>query len=160
MITMREIILNFPKQFGYEPEIQNLSKFKGNFSRFIVAGMGGSNLAVPLLGLESYRDYGLPHGDLKKALIICNSYSGNTEEVLDCFVECLKNKLKVAVISTGGKLLDLAKSNKVPYIQLPDVGLEPRFALGFSLLATLKILGEVELFEVASSVSNSLKSEK
>ena len=168
MMTMREIINNFPKHLGYKPAIQNESKLKRSFNRFIVSGMGGSNLAPPLIkilrpgiNIESYRNYGLPlRIDSKKTLIICNSYSGNTEEVLDCFVECLKNKLKVAVISTGGKLLDLAKSNKVPYIQLPDVGLEPRFALGFSLLATLKILGEVELFEVASLVSNSLKSEK
>ena len=71
---MREIIKNFPKQFGDEPEIQNFSKLK-KFERVIVSGMGGSGLVAPLMHLENFRDYGLPKGDLKNALVICNSYS-------------------------------------------------------------------------------------
>lgn len=148
---MHEEIKNFYKQFSYEPEIKNLGKLKSH-SGLVVVGMGGSALAArllkilkPDLDVAVHCDYGLPEfpvGEMKKKLIILNSYSGNTEEVLNAFREAQDKKLNVGVVSIGGKLLALAKENGVPYIQMPDTGIQPRMALGFSIKAFLKFLGE------------------
>ena len=147
---MYETIKNFNKQFLYEPEIINQENLVEK-SEFIVVGMGGSALAPlllktwkPELDIIIHRDYGLPEisEKLKNKLIILSSYSGNTEEVIDAFLEAKENNLDMAIISTGGELLKLAKENNIPYIEMPNTGIQPRMALGFSIKAFLKLLGE------------------
>ncbi len=149
---MYEAIKNINKQFLYEPEIINQENLVKK-SSFIVVGMGGSALAPLLLktwktkiDIIIHRDYGLPEfleEELKNKLIILSSYSGNTEEVIDAFKEAKEQNLNMAVISTGGELLSLAKENNVPYIELPNTyNVQPRLALGLSIKAFLKIMGE------------------
>ena len=135
---MREAIKNFPKQFEFQPKVENAGRLK-KYERIIVAGMGGSNLAAGLLkirrpGLDiiSHRNYGLPPlppKALKNTLIIASSYSGNTEETLDAFKTAANKKYPIAAIAASGKLLDLAKKSKIPYIQLPNTGIQPRSAV-------------------------------
>lgn len=146
---MEDAILNFNKQFGFEPEIINSEKIKDN-KRCILAGMGGSHLASGLLkmykpGIDLYvhRDYGLPPYDdefFAESLLIASSYSGNTEETLDFLEEGYAKGYNMAVISTGGKMLDFAKENQLPYIQIPDDHIQPRSALGYSIVAMAKFV--------------------
>lgn len=148
---MYEEIKNFNKQFLFEPEIKNSEIFQEK-KEFIVVGMGGSALAPELLknwkselNMVVRRDYGLPKmpdEELKNKLIILSSYSGNTEETIEAFWEAKNKSLNMAVITVGGELLKLAKENNVPYIQLPDTGIQPRMSLGFSIKAFLKLMGE------------------
>lgn len=161
---MYDAIKNFNKQFEYEPEIENSENFKVH-KKFIVVGMGGSHLAGdllkawdPSLDITVHTDYSLPAmsgEDLKNSLIIASSYSGNTEETISAFEEARERGLDVMVISTGGKLADLAMEHSVPYIQMPDTNIQPRSALGFSFVAMLKAMGNEgalgDLKELASS---------
>lgn len=148
-MAMRESILNFAKQFAYEPVIENEGRL-GVYKKCIVLGMGGSHLTADLLKVWNPRgdvvvhsDYGLPvlrESDLKEYLIIASSASGNTEEVIDGFREALEKRYPVAVLSMGGKLIELAKQGGIPYVQMPDTGIQPRMALGFSLRALFKLM--------------------
>jgi glucose/mannose-6-phosphate isomerase len=145
---MRDAILNFNQQFAFKPVVVNARKLKKT-TKFVIAGMGGSHLAGDLLKIIDptieviiHSDYGLPEIDLKKYLIILSSYSGNTEEILTAYQLAKKKKLPMAVIAVGGKLLAAAKKDDVPYIELPDTGIQPRSALGFSLRALLKLVGK------------------
>lgn len=147
-MSMRDAILNFPKQFEYESKIENLDKYKPG-KKFIVCGMGGSHLAAMILqtvksetDLVIHRDYGLPAHLDGDELIVLSSYSGNTEEVIDGFHEALGKKLPMIAISIGGKLIELAKSNSIPYIQMSDMKVQPRSALGLSFKALLAAIGE------------------
>jgi glucose/mannose-6-phosphate isomerase len=163
---MYEAIKNFNKQFLYEPEIVNADNLVKT-SSFIVVGMGGSALAPLLLktwktkiDIIIHRDYGLPEfleEELKKKLIILSSYSGNTEEVVDAFIQAKEQNLNMAVITTGGKLLTLAKENNIPYIELPDMKIQPRSALGLSIKAFLKFMGEEEELKKISELATTLK---
>jgi len=165
---MREAIINFSKQFDYQPVIENKSALK-KAEYFAVVGMGGSGLAGdllrdynPHLNLIVHKNYSLPvlaDGILKKSLIILSSYSGNTEEVIDSYQAAKKKRLAMAAISVGGKLLDQAKADGIPYIQFPDLGIEPRFALGFSFRALAGIIGERNAFEESSGLADLLKPE-
>lgn len=156
-----ETIKSLQKQFQYNPEIINAEKL-GKYERYIFVGMGGSALAPDLLRVTNpeldiliYRDYGLPDLPdkiLQNSLIILNSYSGNTEEVLDAFKLALSKNLSVAVVSMGGKLLELARQNAIPYVEMPDWGLEPRMALGLNLRALLKVLGQDETLDIISKI--------
>ncbi|OGY60576.1 MAG: hypothetical protein A3I33_01645, partial [Candidatus Colwellbacteria bacterium RIFCSPLOWO2_02_FULL_45_11] len=163
-----ETIKNFPQQFKYEPEIVNGEKI-GEFESAVIGGMGGSGLVAgilralkPELDIVTHHEYGLPtflRQDEDKRLYVAISYSGNTEETLDFFDEAIKRNLKVAAISIGGKLLEIAEKEKIPYIKLPDTGIQPRMSLGFMIRAVLKLLGEEELFNEVRKLVESLNSD-
>ncbi|MBI2100377.1 MAG: hypothetical protein HYT48_03520 [Candidatus Vogelbacteria bacterium] len=155
---MEPAIKGLPNQFVWEPVVENAGNLEakpplgGLASKFIVCGMGGSHLAAgflkianPKLDLLIHRDYGLPRVPdyfLKDSLIIASSYSGNTAETIDAFKSAHDASLKTAVITTGGILLDLAKSSQTSYIQLPTSNLPPRLALGHSIKAMAKLVGD------------------
>jgi glucose/mannose-6-phosphate isomerase len=163
---MEKIILDFPKQFAYQPVIKNLKKYK-KAKKFIVLGMGGSHLAAGLIKncepstkIIVHKNYGLPKltdKELKDYLIIANSYSGNTEEVLDGLKKALQKKLNVLVIATGSKLISLAQKNNLAYIQMPDFKIPPRSALGFSCRALLKAMGQTQAYETIGLLAKQLK---
>ncbi len=156
-----EAIKNFSKQFEYEPEVINFAKLN-KFERFVFVGMGGSALAPDLLRVSNpeldiliHRDYGLPDlpgKTLQNSLIILNSYSGNTEEVLDAFKLALSKNLSVVAISTGGKLLEMADQNSVPYVKIPNWSLEPRMALGLNFKALLRVLEQGDALTMVSKI--------
>lgn len=147
---MRKIILDFPKQFRVGLESANQVKVRGKFSAVLVCGVGGSALPGDVLKiwLENYkinlpvfirRNYSLPYYIDKKYLIVCISYSGNTEEPLSSFREAVKKNLKIVGIGSGGKLEELCKNHKVPFAKVP-AGFQPRMALGFQFAALIKVL--------------------
>lgn len=135
----------------------------------IVAGMGGSGLAAKAypqindLGVpfSVIQGYDLPDRVSENTLLICSSYSGNTEETLSVLSQALSDKTidcrpMIAVIGSGGKLLEIAEKNKLPAIKLPS-GLQPRFTFGYQYRALVELLAstslvdrEVELLESAA----------
>lgn len=161
----KESIINFPKQFSWEPQVVNENHLIKP-ENIIVAGMGGSHLAaglmqicLPSLPLIIHKDYSLPKmptGMLKKNLVIASSYSGNTEETLDAFNTALAQKIALAVITTGGKLLELAQKNNIPYIQLPNDNFQPRLALGYSLRAMFRLLDETSMLGESDHLASTL----
>ncbi len=165
---MEKAIQQFAAQFQFSPIVENADKLKKTNS-YIVCGMGGSNLAPGLIKMRlpekniiSHRDYGLPSvpEQLKGSLIILSSYSGNTEETIDSFKTALREELSMAVIATGGKLLALAQENAVPYVQMPDTGIQPRSALGYSLRALLALMDESAILEETSELAHALDMEE
>jgi glucose/mannose-6-phosphate isomerase len=159
---MYEIIKNFNKQFEYQPQIEGSLSLDG-VRNFIAVGMGGSHLAADILNsydpsfnILVHKNYGLPslpEETLKQSLIVLNSYSGNTEEVIDSFYLVLEKKLKMVSITYNGKLLELSKEHNIPFVKLPEPKVQPRLALGFHTKALLKILNkEKELKEISELV--------
>lgn len=162
---MDETIKNIASQFDFKPIIENEAKLKPTDS-FVLCGMGGSHLAAgllkiynPYLDIYVHRDYGLPSLSKKrfgKALFIASSYSGNTEEVVDFAENAYAARYNLAVIATGGRLIEFAEKNGLPYIKMPDTGIQPRNALGFSMLSLAKLVGDddamIELQELGSKL--------
>jgi len=121
----------------------------GDVRNITVAGMGGSaiggDLAAALLADELkvpmavHRDYGLPAYIGRDSLVIASSYSGNTEETLASFEQARKRGAKVLVLTTGGKLADLARASNYPVVTF-SYKAQPRAALGYSLGLVLGVL--------------------
>ena len=163
---MYKSIKDFSEQLSFEPKVTNEDRLK-RMDRVIVLGMGGSQLAAsilhslkPEISIINHRDYGLPKlndEDLQNSLIVGSSYSGNTEEVLDGVNEALKRNLNVAVIAVGGKLLEIAKREQLPYVEIPNTGIQPRAAIGFSFKALTALLGDKRLLNAASKFSGEFK---
>lgn len=166
---MYSTLKNFPEQFKYNPVIENSGRLRST-QKFIVVGMGGSHLAAdlvkewnPYLEVLIHKDYGLPKvidKTLRESLIILSSYSGDTEEVLDAFAQAIAQDLNVCAISVGGKLLEMAKKESLPFIQLPDTGIPPRLALGFSTKAHIKLMGNSWDLEELTALAGSLDGER
>lgn len=161
---MSEAIKNVPQQFTYQPVIEHAKALK-KYDQIFFIGMGGSHLAAdlallwnPQLPMTVTSDYGLPAQTkhCKRPLIIAGSYSGNTEETLDGYSLARKYKLPLAVIASGGTLIDLAKKDGVPYIQLPNTGIQPRMATGFALRALLKLVGDEKGLKESARLAKTL----
>ena len=165
---MLQDLKSFPQQFAWQPKIINRKNFRAA-KKFIVLGMGGSNHATELLATQTnlqmiaHRNYGLPRlsdKDLKEYLIIADSYSGNTEEPIDGLKLALSKKLNVLVITTGGRLLRIAKAKKLPYIQIPGQGGQPRLGMGWQTRALLKATGMNSVLKETETLTKLLKVSK
>jgi len=140
-------ILNLPEQvaaakkIGFDADLGALEGKK--FSSAIVAGMGGSAIGGSMLAatyssvltcpLNVIRDYHLPAYVGPDTLVVASSNSGNTEETLACYDQARKVRAPLLAATTGGKLAEKAKADRVPLITFPG-GLQPRAALGYSLI--------------------------
>lgn len=168
---MHQAIKDFRKQFLFKPKIMNVSRWRraqlGRRRRFVVCGMGGSGLAAklfkvwrPEILLVVHQSYGLPvlpPSDWRDALVILSSYSGNTEEVLDAFREAQRRRLLMAALTTGGKLLALAKGSGLPYIQMPSTGIQPRMATGLNFISLLKFFSQAAALREIKNLAPALE---
>ena len=124
------------------------------YDSLLIMGMGGSGVAGDVLSLLSNevsskkitvrKSYSVPKKIMEvKPFCLFISYSGNTEETLSGLNDAINNNLDWAVISSGGKLIDLAIEHNKEYIKIPD-GLQPRAAFGYLTQAVCKIVDIVE----------------
>ncbi len=166
---MQDAVKAFAEQFKYEPVVENADKLLEH-KHFFLTGMGGSHLAADLLQaldpgspIMVRRDYGLPKVQqawFAESLVIASSYSGNTEEAVAAYDEAREKGYAVAAIATGGKLIEKAKADGVPYVQLPDIGIQPRSGLGFAFVGLMKLIGREDLLAEAHKLAEILKPEE
>ena len=84
-------------------------------------------------------------------MVICSSYSGDTEETLSAFDDAQSRNALICSITTGGTLVDKCLSSGCDVINIPD-GLQPRAALAFSfvpMLYLLKKVGKISLESIS-----------
>ncbi len=113
----------------------------------VVCGMGGSgvggDLAAAALGdratrpVTTVRAYGLEPWTPPDTLVLCASYSGQTEETLACFEAAGAVGAQRVVLTTGGKLAGLARAEGVPVIGIP-AGMQPRAAVVYMTVGALE----------------------
>ncbi|MHA2308139.1 MAG: SIS domain-containing protein, partial [Candidatus Heimdallarchaeaceae archaeon] len=112
---------NIPRSFQWKDKI---FKFKEP-TNVIICGMGGSAIAgdyvarlfekdlkIPLI---ISRDYYLPSFVDENSLVICISYSGNTEETLARYLNALQKGSMIITISSSGDLEEFSKTIGVPH---------------------------------------------
>jgi glucose/mannose-6-phosphate isomerase len=117
-------------------------------SGVMVCGMGGSaiggDLAAAALGsrlanpLTVIRGYGLPVWTPTDRVVLCSSYSGDTEETLACYEAAEALGAARIAATTGGQLAEAARRDGVPVIGLP-AGLEPRAAVGYMFTVAAEV---------------------
>lgn len=150
-----ETIRRFPEQLLKGWQLGScLEKKPRSFRCIYYSGMGGSSFPANLVNdflhssppLQVVRDYQLPVNSCEEDLVISASFSGNTEETLDVFHESIERKLNIVALANGGKLMQLAKSKGVDFLQIPDC-LQPRLAAGYYFSCILGILYKLGYIE-------------
>jgi glucose/mannose-6-phosphate isomerase len=113
----------------------------------VVCGMGGSaiggDLASAALGdratrpITLVRGYALESWTPPESLVLCASYSGETEETLACFEAAGAAGAQRVVLTTGGRLAELAREEGVPVIGVP-AGMQPRAAVIYMTIGAME----------------------
>ena len=113
----------------------------------VVCGMGGSaiggDLALTALGdratrpIRVVRDYGLYPWATGDSLVLCASYSGDTEETLACFESATISEAPRVALTTGGQLAEAARGDGVPVVGIPS-GMMPRAAVAYMTVGALE----------------------
>ena len=165
---MYQSIWDFPENIIDAIELSENITLKNEYldvNNIIIAGMGGSaiggDVVYSLIKNEIKipfvvnRGYDLPAWANSSTLIICSSYSGNTEETISILEEAKSLGAKVIGITTGGVLESLCKNYSFDFVNIPS-GLQPRAALAFSFIPLLYILKKTSLINV--EVKNWLES--
>ena len=128
-------------------------------ANIVVAGMGGSALAALIVKVwlrdvfavpfEVVRGYSLPQYVGPDTLVIVSSCSGNTEETLTCLDQARQRGAQIAIMTSGGTLLDEARQASVAHVVLPDrTEIEPRMTTIAQTRALAQLLAH---FGVVSS---------
>ena len=139
--------------------------FAGEVRGVAVCGMGGSAAAgdvvaaalgeraeVPIVTL---RGYGLPRGYGEEHLVLCVSYSGDTEETVAAFRRARSLGCATVVVSGGGALASMAAEADLPSVLIPTAAPVPRAGLG-SLVGG--VLGSMVAAGALSGVEDEVES--
>jgi len=139
----------------------NFDVVKAKKEQIIVSGMGGSGIGGQILSAISdlegvanisyWNNYYLPKWANENCSIICISYSGNTAETLSAAEYALDAGCNLEVITTGGKLKNLAEQNNLHITEI-EKGHQPRAALPLLLKALICRIGLPNLEEQINEV--------
>lgn len=154
---MLDLVAAFPAQCEEAIQIGQkaaIGTAHGPFRMAVVAGMGGSAIAGDLLRcylggmieipLITVRNVQLPRAVGPGSLVLCSSYSGDTEEALALYEDARRKHARVIGLTTGGKLGESCSRDGVPWIRIPG-GLPPRAALAYSFIPMLSALWRLEV---------------
>lgn len=146
---MEELIRNFGKQMREAREIGKSAVFTAPASAIqnvVLIGLGGSAFGGEIVRnyiagqakvpFDIFRDYTIPAYVSENTLLLTSSYSGNTEETLASLEEAMPRNPKIVCVSSGGKVIEIAKSEGYDHVVLPG-GYPPRTAAGFSIVQQL-----------------------
>ncbi len=138
-------------------------------SNVVIAGMGGSALGGRVIDsliqhrarvpIEVFTEYHIPNYVGPKTLVVISSYSGNTEETVSGFYDAYNKKAALFVVTTGGKLSEIAKKEDIPaYIFDPveNPSGQPRLALGYSISAIIGLLSRCSFIHLTNGEMSSL----
>jgi glucose/mannose-6-phosphate isomerase len=156
---MREIIAGFPEQcrqaFRLGRDFSLPADF-GDIKNIVFCGMGGSAVGAEIINcylrneikapITINKEYSLPRFLNKDSLVVVVSYSGNTEETLSAYKEAQNRQAKMIILTSGGRLADLAGKDGHPCLLIPK-GLPPRGALAFLSFPVLAIFSRMRLIE-------------
>ena len=156
-------IKSLPNQIKESIKIINEYEFKikdfKKINSIVIVGMGGSAIGGDIVNsiisdyckipFQVIRDYNLPSWINQNTLVICVSYSGNTEETLSCFDEAINRNTFIVGITSGGKLHQKLNANNLDSISIPN-NKPPRASIGYISVLILLVLEKNNIVDISS----------
>jgi len=125
-------------------------------SSIVFAGLGGSGIVGDILvdycrdtvetSVTVCRSRKIPRFVDGSTLFVAISYSGNTRETLGMFAQAKDRSANLVVITSGGKLLNIAGTENIPYVNV-TANMPPRVALPELVAALVHVLGEAKILD-------------
>ncbi len=156
---MKNLIATFSQQMREAISIgekAQLTPAKSIIANVVITGMGGSGigglivseLVSAIVPITINKDYFLPAFLNENSLVIVSSNSGNTEETLSCLEQAFEKNAKVVCVTSGGKIVELAKKHTVDTILIPG-GNPPRSGIGYASIQVFYILNRLNLIDAS-----------
>ena len=148
---MKDYIKKFTDQVEEAINIGNNFDFKQEFKykNVVICGLGGSGIGGSILKdivkdelkipIELVKGYDIPNYVSTETLVICSSYSGNTEETISAMKKCHERDAKIFTISSEGFIEKFSADNSIPHIKIPS-GSPPRAMFAYSFIQLFFIL--------------------
>ena len=149
---MKKLIQDFTNQIAKAIVIGNAytpSEKGRKLSNVLISGLGGSGIGGTIaaevvaseagIPIVTNSGYFIPGFVDDETLFVACSYSGNTEETLSAANLAHEKGAKIVVISSGGKLKEMAEAHQWDYIGIPG-GQPPRASFGLSFPEVLYVL--------------------
>ena len=149
---MKELIKDFTNQIAHAIVIGNSysrSEKRRKISNVLISGLGGSGIggtiaaevvaSEALIPITTNNGYFIPAFVDDETLFLACSYSGNTEETVSAAELAHEKGAKIVVISSGGKLKEMAEARNWDFIEIPG-GQPPRASFGLSFPEVLYAL--------------------
>ena len=159
---MKKLIGGFTRQLSDALRIceaVDLVRPGSDIRNILITGMGGSGIGANLIESLTYgripipitvtKGYNIPQFVSPHTLFIACSYSGNTEETLSAIQKALLKRAHIICITSGGKMLEVAKEYNLHYIQMPAGAPNPRTMLGYAMISLLTALYHTNLIGAA-----------
>ncbi len=156
---MDQLVADFSSHLKQAIQIGNKVEFntsKHPINNVLICGLGGSGIGGTIVSqllakeitfpIVVNKDYKIPSFVGKNTLVICCSYSGNTEETIMMYEQAKAKDAEIAIISSGGKFIELAQKNKHNFIQIP-ADFPPRAAFGLSFPQLLFVFSKYQLID-------------
>jgi len=156
---MKALVSKFTSQLeealhiGKEAKLTSCDK---DIRNVVITGLGGSGIGGTIVAqlvaneivipVIINTDYHLPNFVNENTLVIASSFSGNTEETLSALSIAQEKGAEIACITSGGKILEIAKNNNYNHIVLPTER-SPRAMLSYSLTQQFFLLKHYNLIE-------------
>jgi glucose/mannose-6-phosphate isomerase len=150
---MKQLVVDFSKQLTeaiYIGKAATLTTSNNKISNVLICGLGGSGIGGSIVTelvvgnanvpVNVTKGYFIPAYVNENTLVIISSYSGNTEETVNCMELAIAKKAKLVSVTSGGKVADISKANNIDCITIPG-GMPPRACLGYSLTQLFFVLG-------------------
>lgn len=151
-----KVIANQYKQAKFDAKVWSPEHDDRAISSVVVTGMGGSALAALIVKVllqkeltipfDIIRGYDLPAYVNKNTLVIASSYSGNTEETLSALEQAEAKGAQIAILASGGKLIDAATNYDIAHVPLPS-GAQPRMAMIYNLRGLFALLANFDVVD-------------
>ncbi len=149
---MKTHVINFSKQLSEAINIGSnakLTESKNKISNVLICGLGGSGIGGSIISelaagsakipINVTKGYFIPAYVNENTLVIISSYSGNTEETLNCMELAIEKNAKIVSVTSGGTVLEISRVKNFDHIIVPG-GMPPRACLGYSLTQLFFIL--------------------
>ena len=141
---MKELIAGFADHLKEALAIGRQAQLKATekkYRQILIAGLGGSGIGGTIISdlltekapvpIGVCKDYHIPAYVNEETLFIVSSYSGNTEETVSTLKQAQKKGAEIAVVTSGGVLLEIAREHQFNHIVIPG-GQPPRGMFAYS----------------------------
>jgi len=159
---MKKLIEGFTLQLANAlkmVESVDLVRPGSDIRNILITGMGGSGIGANVVESLAFgrvpipitvtKGYNIPHFVSPHTLFIACSYSGDTEETLSAIHKAMLKRAHIICITSGGKMLELAKEYNLLWIKIPGDSVSSRGHIGYMVISLLAALYHTNLIGAA-----------
>lgn len=176
---MKKLIEGFTRQLADALQLGrgvDLVRPGSDIRNVVIAGVGGSGIGADLVESLTFgripipitvcKSYNIPQFVSPHTLFIACSFSGDAEETIEACNHAVLKRAAIIIISSGGRILDMAREQGLYHIQIPAELGAPRANIGYLIISLFfalyhsNLVGAAFIKETENAIEYLNRSEK